>query len=270
MAGVSASRLLTVPGLLALTFDNLGEAADLERGLWPADVPVGRHPSVQTALPRLLDALDRRGLRATFCVEAVNADMYPSALREIEARGHEVAAHGWRHETWDELAPEREDALLRRARGALDALGLAVTGFRPPGGSGTPSTPRLLVAHGFTWWSPADDAPGAAEGLARIPFAWPLVDAYHVLPSFAGQRERNGEAGAPRGRAQAAAALVAGLDRAATAGGPTAVIMHPFLAVDEEGATATEQVLTHVEALARRGALRVGPARDVARALAAR
>jgi peptidoglycan/xylan/chitin deacetylase (PgdA/CDA1 family) len=258
-----------MPALLALTFDNLGEAADLQRGLWPAGVPVGRHPSVHTALPRLLEALDRRGLRATFCVEAVNADMYPSALREIAARGHEVAAHGWRHERWDELAAEREDALLRRARAALDGLGLAVTGFRPPGGHPTAVTPRALAAHGFTWWSPADGAAGVAEGLARIPFTWPLVDAYHVLPSFAGHRERHGEPGAPRGRAQAAAALVAGLDAAAAAGGATALILHPFLAVDEEGATATEEVLAHAEALARRELLRVGPGRDVARALGA-
>jgi peptidoglycan/xylan/chitin deacetylase (PgdA/CDA1 family) len=268
--GESAPRRLIVSALLALTFDNLGEAADLERGQWPADVPVGRHPSVRTALPRLLDALDRRGLRATFCVEAINADHYPDALRDIEARGHEVAAHGWRHERWDELTAEREDALLRRARAALDGLGLAVTGFRPPGGRGTASTPRLLTAHGFGWWSPVDGVSEGAEGLARIPFPWPLVDAYHVLPSFAGRRERHGEPGAPRGRAQAAAALVAGLDAAATAGAATALVLHPFLAVDEEGATATDRVLAHVEALARRRMLRVGPGRDVAQALGAR
>ena len=32
-----------------LTFDNLGEAADLERGRWPADAPLGRHASVTRA-----------------------------------------------------------------------------------------------------------------------------------------------------------------------------------------------------------------------------
>jgi hypothetical protein len=39
---------------LAVTFDNLGEAFELERGAWPADRPRGRHPSVVRALPRVL------------------------------------------------------------------------------------------------------------------------------------------------------------------------------------------------------------------------
>ena len=62
---------------IALTFDNLGEAADLERGLWPDDAPLGRHPSVTVALPRLLDELADLDLRATFCVEALNCELYP-------------------------------------------------------------------------------------------------------------------------------------------------------------------------------------------------
>ena len=77
---------------IALTFDNLGEAADLERGLWPADAPLGHHPSVTVALPRLLDALDDLGLRATFCVEALNCEVYPDAVRGIAARGHACIA----------------------------------------------------------------------------------------------------------------------------------------------------------------------------------
>ena len=106
---------------IALTFDNLGEASDLERGLWPADVPLGDHPSVTVALPRLLDELDATGLRATFCVEAINCEMYPDAVGGIAARGHEVAMHGWRHEAWRDLDPARTDELLARGRSAFAA-----------------------------------------------------------------------------------------------------------------------------------------------------
>ena len=60
---------------IALTFDNLGEAADLERGLWPESEPLGAHVSVTAVLPRLLDELDELGLRATVCVEAINCEM---------------------------------------------------------------------------------------------------------------------------------------------------------------------------------------------------
>ena len=36
---------------VSVTFDNLGEAADLERGLWPEGEPLGRHYSVKRTLP---------------------------------------------------------------------------------------------------------------------------------------------------------------------------------------------------------------------------
>src|SRR5450755_4367764 len=128
-----------------LTFDNLGEAADLERGTWPEDEPLGRHPSVTRVLPRLLAELDAQGLRATFFVEAINCELYPDALREIAARGHELGVHGWRHESWGELAPPRERELLVRAGDAFRTLGLQhPRGFRPPGGLATADTVSLL------------------------------------------------------------------------------------------------------------------------------
>ena len=134
---------------IALTFDNLGEAADLERGLWPADAPLGRHPSVTTVLPRLLQELDDLGLRATFCVEALNCELYPEAVAGIAARGHELAMHAWRHEAWGDLGAGREDELLGRGRAAFGALGLDVRGFRPArrqshrGQPGAARPPRL-------------------------------------------------------------------------------------------------------------------------------
>src|SRR5450755_2989772 len=122
------------PSTLVLTFDNLGEASQLERGTWPAGEPLGRDPSVHVALPRLLDALDANGLTATFFVEAINCELYPEALLEIAARGHELGHHGWRHESWDGLSPQRERETVTRGMAAFGALGVEVVGFRPPGG----------------------------------------------------------------------------------------------------------------------------------------
>jgi hypothetical protein len=51
---------------VSVTFDNLGEPADLERGLWPESEPLGRHFSVKRMLPRILGILEELGLQATF------------------------------------------------------------------------------------------------------------------------------------------------------------------------------------------------------------
>ena len=242
---------------IALTFDNLGEAADLERGLWPAGAPLGRHPSVTAALPWLLDELDGLGLRATFCVEALNCELYPGAVAEIAARGHEVAMHGFRHEAWSALDPAREDALLERGRAAFAAIGVDVAGFRPPGGDLGARGGAPLVAHGFRWCSPAGAGRGRDGALAVVPFAWPLVDAYHRLESFAARR-----GAAPLGQEAAADAILAALGAAAE---PT-VVLHPFLMVDDDGRAAARRVLRHVAGLVRSGAAHVAPAGEIAAA----
>jgi peptidoglycan/xylan/chitin deacetylase (PgdA/CDA1 family) len=225
---------------IALTFDNLGEAADLERGLWPADIPLGRHPSVTVALPRLLDELDALELRATFCVEALNCEIYPDAVLGIAARGHEVAMHAWRHEAWGGLDPGREDELLARGRAAFATLGLGgACGFRPPGGELNAASAGLLERHGFTWSSPLGTRRARADGLAVVPFAWGLVDAYHRLESFTARRAEHGDPEAPLAPDAAATAL---LDRLA-GGAPPTIVLHPFLMLDDDGWSAARSVL---------------------------
>src|SRR5689334_22663775 len=114
-------------GSLVLTFDNLGEATELERGGRPSSL--GSHPSVTEALPWLLDALDACGLRATFFVEGINCELYPDEVRRIASRGHELGMHGWRHEEWSGLSVDRERKILERCMAAFASLGLSVSGF---------------------------------------------------------------------------------------------------------------------------------------------
>ena len=176
--------------MISVTFDNLGEVADLERGRWPADAPLGRHASVTRTLPRILALLGEAGVRATFFVEGLNAELYPDTLRELDAAGHEVAYHGFMHEAWATLDPAAERESLERGADAMDALGLRPVGFRPPGGLLTPATPALLRELRFTYVSPEADVAEPLDGLAVLPFRWPLTDALYYLPHFADLRER--------------------------------------------------------------------------------
>ena len=124
-------------------------------------------------------------MSATFFVEAINCELYPDALREIAARGHELGIHGWRHEDWTSLSGADERDILTRAVGAFSALGLKPRGFRPPGGELNSRSPSLLREAGLSWCSPAGGTPGVRRGLAYVPFAWNFVDAYHLMDSFA-------------------------------------------------------------------------------------
>ena len=210
---------------MRLTFDNLGEAAELERGTWPVGEPLGHHRSVTAVLPRLLDELDVHGRRATFFVEGINCELYPEALREIVARGHELGVHGWRHEPWAQLAPGRERELLARADGAFRALGLAPGGFRPPGGAATAQTAALLGELGYTYWSRADPVT-PVPGLDDLTFDWKLVDAYWLMDRFAEQRRGRGD---PRDPLAPSAVG----ERLARARPDDVLVLHPFLMLDE-------------------------------------
>jgi peptidoglycan-N-acetylglucosamine deacetylase len=215
---------------VVLTFDNLGEASELERGTWPADCPLGQHPSVTVALPRLLDELRELGLRATFFVEAINCDLYPEAVHSIAEHGHEIGIHGWRHEAWDDIAPARERELLERSRAAYGRIAVDAHAFRPPGGAIHAGTPELLREIGCRWASPRGTTPHIDDdGFGWVPFDWSLVDAYHLMRRFASLRERRGDPADQLSASLAAGRLRGELERGT---GPRTLILHPFLLAD--------------------------------------
>ena len=240
----------------AITFDNLGEVTELQRGEFPEGQPLGRHFSVTRALPRILGLLEELGLRVTFFVEGLNTELYPDTLGRIAAAGHEVAYHGWCHEQWAELDRDQEAEILERGVRALEALGLRPEGFRPPGGRLTASSPELLRELGFAYCSPEGVGFGVDRDVAVLPFAWPMVDAYHYLPRF----------GSLRGSSDPAspADFEAVLD--AATGSAECVVFHPFLADDEERFAVMRR---HLAAVAARGDVWCAPCREVAARLKA-
>jgi peptidoglycan/xylan/chitin deacetylase (PgdA/CDA1 family) len=235
------------PSALVLTFDNLGEASQLERGTWPAGEPLGQDPSVITALPWLLDELDANGLTATFFVEAINCELYPDALRVVARRGHELGHHGWRHESWAQLTPQRERDALARGMHAFGALGLDVHGFRPPGGELTARSPVLLRDAGVAWCSPSAGTNAMraemSEGLAYVPFDWRLVDAYHLMPRFGELRVRNGDPADPAEPGRLADRFAGELEALAARGGQGTLILHPFLMLEDAWRAGVQRLL---------------------------
>ncbi len=91
---------------------------------------------------RLLDLLDRHGVRATCFMLGWTVDHRPGLLEEVVRRGHEVACHTYAHRLVYEMTPEelRED--LERARDVIGRIsGVQPRGCRMPGFSLTAQTP---------------------------------------------------------------------------------------------------------------------------------
>jgi polysaccharide deacetylase family protein (PEP-CTERM system associated) len=104
---------------------------------------------------RLLDLFDSTESRATFFVLGWIAERHPALVREIAARGHEIACHGYGHELVYDLGRDRFREDIKRARAAIeDATGIAVRGYRAPSYSITEASLwalQILVEEGFSF-----------------------------------------------------------------------------------------------------------------------
>jgi peptidoglycan/xylan/chitin deacetylase (PgdA/CDA1 family) len=114
----------------------------------------GPHPE---NTPRILDALDAHGARATFFLQGDSADQHPRMVREIVRRGHEVGNHGYAHLDARAVASADYVADVLHAQATIeDILGQALPRiFRPPYGNVTPGSMLALLRLRFRFilWS---------------------------------------------------------------------------------------------------------------------
>lgn len=173
---------------VTLTFDNFGESYDLLRYGHAGGANADGIYAPRRGIERVLDLLEKYDLHATFYVEGWNAAKYADLAREIDARGHEVAAHGWMHERWSELDPQTERDLIQRTTETLsEVIGRPPRGWRSPAGLTTTSTLQLLDEAGYRYDSSMGDddvpygletRPGGAE-IIELPWSWGLDDAVY-------------------------------------------------------------------------------------------
>jgi peptidoglycan/xylan/chitin deacetylase (PgdA/CDA1 family) len=218
------------------TFDNMGEAADIGAGHLTEALPAHSHVSLTTGYPGLFDMLDRCGVRASFFVEGWNGVHHPDAVAAIVDRGHELGMHGWLHESWSSLSPEREAELARRATDALErASGRRPHGFRAPGGERSAQTAEILRDLGYRYDASLGDGMRAElllPDLAQVPFVWPAVDGFYYLRPQ------------PAAAADVRDTWLQTLERVADQGGIFLLICHAFITgADPERCAALEAVI---------------------------
>jgi len=114
---ISSAHLLTI------------DVEDWPQSTLDHDLPIGDR--VVTNTNRLLEILAEANVRGTFFVLGKVAERYPKLSREITAAGHEVATHGFSHESVEDMPIKRFKEELHRSVELLrQQVGQTILGHR--------------------------------------------------------------------------------------------------------------------------------------------
>jgi polysaccharide deacetylase family protein (PEP-CTERM system associated) len=106
---------------------------------------------------RILELFESFSVKATFFTLGWIAERHPSLVREIVAKGHELACHGYAHVRVDRQSPQEFRQDISRAKGVLeDIAGVKVKGYRAPSYSINQTCPwawSVLQETGFKYSS---------------------------------------------------------------------------------------------------------------------
>jgi polysaccharide deacetylase family protein (PEP-CTERM system associated) len=109
----------------------------------------------ESRLELIAELLARYRSRATFFVLGWLAPYVQSVLRELAARGHEIACHGYGHQHLARMTPRALAEDLRRAKDVIgDCIGVQPRGYRAPTFSVTARTAwalDVIAAAGFEY-----------------------------------------------------------------------------------------------------------------------
>jgi peptidoglycan/xylan/chitin deacetylase (PgdA/CDA1 family) len=115
-----------------------------------------REYGARHGIPRLLDVLDKHGVKATIPTNGLTAELFPANVKACHERGHEVAAHQWDMLVFPPMFTSREEErlALQRTVAAIEEVTRAkIRGYLSPGPRPTPFTLDILMESGFLWTS---------------------------------------------------------------------------------------------------------------------
>jgi peptidoglycan/xylan/chitin deacetylase (PgdA/CDA1 family) len=219
----------------------------------------------KVAVPRLLEMMDRVGVKSTFFVPGWVIERYPDVVRSVADAGHEIAYHGYLHEK--PCSPEHEEELIVKCKSIMkDVLGVTPVGHRSPMGDVRPGTIDVLCRNGFEYSANMMDfeRPYLHVGengnkLVELPSNWLYEDASHFF--FTIQE--------PQRRPIAAPSTVTEIwrtefDGLYDEGNLLVLIFHPQMIGRISRVRMLEQLITYMKS---RPGTWIAPAVDVARAV---
>jgi len=173
---------------VALSFDSDHETGELrDGGESPGRLSQGQYGN-RVGIPRILAALKKHDVPASFFVPAVVALLYPDEQREVVNSGHEIGLHGWIHELNTKVPPADERDLHFRSADAIEQItGVRPVGMRTPSWDFSGATLSIQRELGLVYDSSlmADDDPyeilqeGKPTGMVELPVEWIRDDAVY-------------------------------------------------------------------------------------------
>lgn len=155
-----------------------------------------------------LDVLDQLGARATFFLVGELCAQSPELVREIAARGHELANHGYTHRPFPKLGDRELSRELALTQSLLPSTRQGRALVRPPYGAVSPTSLLTCARQGFTtvlWslnsgdWARHDPAEVAKTFCAREAAGGDIVLLHegqpwtmNALPTIVGELKKAG------------------------------------------------------------------------------
>jgi peptidoglycan/xylan/chitin deacetylase (PgdA/CDA1 family) len=138
--------------IVCLTFDFDAISGWIARGMTsPSPISRGEF-GPHVGAPRILDLLERHGIRSSWYIPGHTLETYPDACRRVADAGHEIGHHGWTHRPPASLTREQEEDELARANELIKRLtGRYARGYRSPSWDLSPHSVELLLKHGFVY-----------------------------------------------------------------------------------------------------------------------
>lgn len=171
---------------VAFTFDLDAESAWAYEDAPLMGVTQGTY-GAKTGAPLILNVLKKHAIQCTFFIPGIVAETHPDTVASIVAAGHEIACHGYTHDSPASLSKEDEIDQLVRSKKILEGFSSEITGYRAPLGEISPHTNALLAEHGFFYSSSLIDGfkPYRHPGydLIELPSPLTLDDGVSYWPS---------------------------------------------------------------------------------------